>query len=293
MKRILLFLFFIACKISTAQSFEINEQDTINLIDVNNLKQGHWIFWGKMKKLPGYSDSQKVEEGKYADNKKIGSWKKYFPSGNVQNEITYKNGRPNGYYINYYDNGKIEEEGTWVNNKPVGQFKRYHENGVISQEFNFNTKGDREGVQKYYYENGKVMIEGEWANGQESGVLKEYYENGDIRAEKNFANGTLDPATSKTYEPKKPLEKKEAPKPADNKPVVVAQKDELPNMGAFNGNGYGKLYNKNNLVVKDGVFQNYKLIDGKYFVYNNDGILQKIEIYKNGVYIGDGVISDK
>ena len=292
MKKFLLFIIFITCKISIAQSLEVYNQDTINYIDVNNMKQGHWIFWGKMKKLPGYADNQKVEEGSFKDSKKVGSWKKYFPSGNVQNEISYKGGRPNGYYINYYDNGKIEEEGTWVNNRQVGQFKRYYENGVLSQEFNFNEKGDREGVQKYYYENGKVMMEGQWANGQESGILKEYYENGDLRAEKNFTNGTMDPASSNTYEPKKPMVKI-AETDEEKASPVVAKGEELPNMGTFNGNGYGKLYNKNNQIAKDGTFKNYKLIEGKYYIYNKDGIIQKVEIYKNGVYIGDGVIAEK
>jgi antitoxin component YwqK of YwqJK toxin-antitoxin module len=292
MKKFLLLLFFIAYKISTAQSFELFNQDTINLIDASNLKQGHWIFFGKMKKLPGYKDDQKVEEGGFVDSKKSGTWKKYFPSGNTENEITYQNGRPNGHYVNYYDNGKVQEEGNWVNNKPIGTFKRYHENGNLSQEFNFNKGGQREGVQKYYHENGKLMIEGEWADGKESGILREYYENGDLRAEKNFMNGSLDPATSKEFEPKKPLEKKEEIKPVTSAPVL-AQKDEAPNMGSFSGNGYAKLYNSNKQVTKDGIFSNYKLVDGKEYIYNSDGILQRIAVYKNGSYVGDGVISEK
>lgn len=291
MKRFLLILFFIA-KISAAQSFEINNQDTVNFIDVNNLKQGYWRFLGFMKKLPGYKDDQVIEEGKFADSRKVGLWKKYFPSGNIDSKVTYQNGRPNGYYVNYYDNGKIQEEGTWINNKPVGQFKRFHENGVIAQEFNYNNTGKREGAQKYYYENGKIMIEGEWAEGKESGILKEYYENGDLKAEKNFNGGTLDPATTKTYEPKKPLAKTTELKPIDTTPAV-AKNDEKPNLGAFNGNGYAKLYGSNKQITKDGTFSNYKLIDGKEYIYNKDGILQKIEIYKKGVYVGDGVIEDE
>jgi antitoxin component YwqK of YwqJK toxin-antitoxin module len=292
MKRLLLFVFFITYKISVAQSFELFNQDTINIIDVNNLKQGHWIFWGKMKKLPGYKDDQKVEEGAYKDSKQVGLWKKYFPGGNIKDEITYLNGRPNGYYVNYYENGKVQEEGTWVNNKQVGQFKRYHENGVVAQEFNFNNKGVREGVQKYYYDNGKLMMVGDWAEGKESGILKEYYENGDLRAERNFANGVMDPATSKEFEPKKPLEKKPEPVPVDAKPVLASQ-EEMPNMGSFNGNGYAKLFGPNKQVTKDGVFKNFKLMEGKEYIYNSDGILQRIAIYKNGVYVGDGVIEQK
>jgi hypothetical protein len=42
------------CSISSAQSFTIDKGDTINVIDANNLKQGFWRIFGKMKKLPEY-----------------------------------------------------------------------------------------------------------------------------------------------------------------------------------------------------------------------------------------------
>jgi antitoxin component YwqK of YwqJK toxin-antitoxin module len=295
MKKLILLIFlFSAVNSSFAQTYELNGQDTINRIDANNLKQGFWIFWGRMKKLPGYADNAKVEEGNYIDSKKHGLWKKYFPTGSVESEVTFQNNRVQGTYVTYYENGKVQEQGTMANGSTVGQFRRFYENGNLHQEWSYNNKGKREGVQKYYFENGKVMIEGEWENGQESGIIKEYYENGDIRAEKNFANGSLDPATTKVFEPKKPIEKKEEVKPAavDMKPVVVS-KDEAPNMGSFNGNGYAKLFGKDKQVAKEGTFKNYELIDGKHYIYNNDGILQRIAVYKNGVYVGDGVISDK
>lgn len=293
MRRLLLVIFFITYKISTAQSFEIINQDTINFVDANNLKQGYWIFFGRMKKLPGYKDDQKVEEGKFTDSRKVGIWKKYFPNGNLNHQITYENGRPNGDYINYYEDGKLQEEGTWVNNKQIGKFKRFHENGKVSQDFTFNESGKREGVQKYYYENGKIMIEGSWNEGKESGVVKEYYENGELKSEKVYNNGNFDAAASKTYEPKKPMpvivEKAPENPEGTTKPPVV-KTDEAPNLGMFNGEGKAVLYNKNKQVAKDGIFQKYKLMDGKEYIYTTDGILERIAIYKNGKYVGDGVI---
>ena len=294
MRRLLLIVFFITYKISIAQSYEIFNQDTINFVDANNLKQGYWIFFGRMKKLPEYKDDQKVEEGKFTDSRKVGIWKKYFPNGNVNHQITYENGRPNGYYINYYEDGTLQEEGNWVNNKQIGKFKRFHENGKLSQDFNFNETGKREGVQKYFHENGKIMIEGSWNQGKESGVVKEYYENGDLKSEKVYNNGSFDAAASKTFEPVKPL-----PKPVEKipenptgttTPPVVKAGESLNLGGVFNGDGKAVLFNKNKQVAKDGVFQKYKLIDGKEFIYNSDGILQRIAIYKNGIYVGDGLI---
>jgi antitoxin component YwqK of YwqJK toxin-antitoxin module len=293
MKYFLILILIFSIKISLAQSYELNGYDTINRIDANNLKQGFWIFWGRMKKLPGYADNSKVEEGKFIDSKKHGLWKKYFPTGTLESEITFSNNRVHGNYITYYENGKIQEQGTLANGSITGQYRRFYENGNLHQDWNYNSKGKREGVQKYYYENGKIMIEGEWNNGNESGIVKEYYENGEIRAEKNFFNGTIDPATTKVFELKKPIEKKEEVKLStfEIKPVIVS-KDETPNMGSFSGNGYAKLFGKDKQISKEGTFKNYELIDGKHYIYNNDGILQRIAVYKNGVHIGDGVISD-
>jgi antitoxin component YwqK of YwqJK toxin-antitoxin module len=60
----------------------------------------------------------------------------------------------------------------------------------------------------------------------------------------------------------------------------------------FDGNGYYKLYNKNMQLSKDGVFKNYKLIDGKDYIYNKDGILISIQVFKNGFYVGDAPLEE-
>lgn len=278
------------------QSFEMSGKDTINKVDAEGHKQGKWVVTNKIKNLPDYKDDQKVEEGMYADNKKTGIWKEYYPNGNVKNKITFENNRPNGYAIMYHDNGKISEEGLWKNNRWVGDYKLYYENGQVAQEFKFNTSGKREGQQKYYFENGQTMIEGDWKEGKEAGIVKEYYQNGDIRSEKNFNDGNIDVATSKTYEPKKPLPKEEE-KPKDsieNAPKIVVKQDEKPNLPnkVFDGEGQWTLYNKNKQLSKEGVFSKGRLIDGKVYYYSENGILNRIAVYKNAVYIGDTPIEE-
>ena len=284
---ILFILTFVFSDLS-GQKYELVDGDTINKTDAMGKRQGKWVFTGKTKRLPGYSPDAKVEEGTYKDSKKVGVWTGYYSNGKTKNEITYKFGRPNGPYKTYYVTGILEEEGNWQNNRNVGTFKRFHENGKPSQAFNFNSTGKREGKQAYYHENGQVMIEGNWDGGKESGTLTEYYENGDLKAKKVFADGTLDEAKTTVYKSKTPVpdrakeEEKEAP--VRN---VVASKEEKPNTGHFDGNGHHKLYNKDKILVKDGYFRNYKLIDGKWYKYSDDNILLNIERIKNGRYVGD------
>jgi antitoxin component YwqK of YwqJK toxin-antitoxin module len=288
---IIIALFF--SSITVAQSYEVIDGDTINLVDENGLKQGFWRIFGRMKKLPEYQPDQVVEEGTYKDSKKNGLWKRFFPNGKVKDEIEYVNNRPNGYYRTYYENGQIQEEGIWQRNRNVGQFKRYYENGQVAQEFNFNETGKRDGKQVYYYENGQIMIEGEWAAGKESGEIVEYYENGDIKAKKIFNDGVMDTTKSQIFEPKNPIKEKDEEDLAESpEKVVKVEADEKPNVGKFDGNGPFKLYNKNKQLVKDGVFKNYRLMDGKWYKYTDDGILYNIEVYKKGKYIGDAPLPE-
>ena len=288
MKKILyLFVPIFICSISVGQSlptFEIVEGDTINFIDENNLKQGFWKIFGSMKKLPDYEPDQVVEQGGYKDSRKQGLWSTFFPSGKTKSEIEYVNSRPNGAYKTYYENGQIEEEGSWKNNRNTNNFKRYYENGQVSQEFAFNESGKRDGKQVYYYENGQVMIEADIEAGKEK-FVKEYYENGEVKAEKSYIDGKLDPATTKVYEPKEPVVKKD-----DDEGVVKIVKvdpSEKANIGTFDGNGYKKMYNQNKQISKDGIFKNYRLMEGLWYKYDENGILVSIEKYKKGKYIGE------
>ena len=300
MKKFTFILFLVIYTLGNAQSqtFEMgpNGKDTINLTDAQGKKQGKWILRGKHKPGTCFTAEQKVEEGKYQENRKTGLWIEYFCNGNMKNKLTFINGRPDGYAIMYHENGKISEEGNWKANRWVGNYKLYHENGQVQHEFAFSAAGKRDGPQKYYYDNGQVAVEGTFANGKESGLIKEFYENGDIKAEKNFADGNVDLASIKEFEPKKPLIVK-SDDPAENAPKIKVEKDEKPNeavapKGPIILNGQHTLYNRNKQITKDGVFKDNRLMEGKAFIYDEDGILQRISVYKNGQYVGDTQIEN-
>lgn len=278
-----------------AQTFELmpNSKDTINYTDALGKKQRKWILFGKHKPNTCYAVTQKVEEGEYKENRKIGIWMEYFCNGNAKNKITFINGRPDGYAVVYYENGKVQEEGQWKNNRWVGALKQYYDNGQVQHDFKFNEGGKREGVQTYKYDNGKTAIEGSFVNGKESGTIKEYHENGDLKAEKTYNNGSVDVNTIKTYDPKKEfLAKKDD---VGDAPKLTLKSDEKP-VDAKNGplvlNGQHTLYDKNKHVTKDGTFKDNRLMDGKAYIYDDNGILKRVAIYKNGVYAGDGVIEN-
>lgn len=275
-----------------AQSYEVipNTKDTINFIDELGKKQGKWVLFGKNKPNTCFAPTQKAEEGAYKENRKTGLWMEYFCNGNPKNKVTFVNGRPDGYAIIFHENGKIEEEGQWKNNRWVGNFKQYYENGQVQHDFKYNASGKREGVQTYKYENGQVAVQGNFVDGKETGTIKEFHENGQLKAEKNYDNGQVDVATIKTYESKDPIVKKvDVP---DNAPKIAIKADEKPASGPLVLNGKQILYNKSKQVTKDGVFKDNRFMDGKAYIYNDNGILTQVAVYKNGIYVGDAPIEN-
>jgi antitoxin component YwqK of YwqJK toxin-antitoxin module len=286
-----------------AQSYEINPlsgKDTINYIDINGKKQKRWIIFGKFKPKSCYSLQSKVEEGNYSDNKKIGKWTEYHCNGNLKSRIEYQNGRPEGYCIMYGETGKITEEGTWKNNRWIGKYKQYYDNGNVQHEFQFNESGKREGEQVYHYETGEVMIKGNWLAGKENGVITEYNPDGSIRKTTNFNSGEPDLASVREYGIQKvntANSNRKEPLNAPNKSeVIVKNSEEIDPGKSPKGPVYLEGYHTtyfNKMLSKQGIFKKNVLIDGKAFFYDNNGILTRIAVYKDGFYVGDAPIEEK
>lgn len=302
MKQFITSVFILSACAINAQSFELlpNSKDTINFIDQVGKKQGKWVLMGKHKPSPTncFKPDQKIEEGAYKENRKTGSWTEYYCNGNKKNEIPFQNGRPDGYAIMYYENGNKKEEGDWKVNKWVGNYKLYYENGIVQHDFKFNAGGKLEGLQVYQYENGQVAIRGNFSNGKEAGEIIEYYDNGEKKAIKNYSNGQVDMASIKTFDQKnKTAKTDDAVKYAPSKSLTEIKKEEIANVGVGSNksgitalNGQHILYNKNKQVSKNGTFKDNRLMEGKAFIYNENGLLERVALYKDGVYVGDAPV---
>ena len=282
-------IFFILVVLSGLALSAQNGGD-INQLDSAGKKQGYWIIKNAGGKFPGYNEGQKIEEGSFKNSWKEGLWKSYFPNGQLKSEIHYVMGRPKGNYKLYYENGKIEEEGNWERTKNTGSFKRYYPNGNLMQDFSFTEAGLRTGKQTYYYANGNLRLEGNWKNGKESGQIIEYYENGEISSKKEFANGELNKSSIEIFAPKGGSAKQD--QDGGERMVVKAESGEQPNQGGFSGTGNKTLYNHNKQIAKEGYFKDFRLMDGRYYRYDENGILIQIMIFKDGRYIGNGMLSD-
>ncbi|MFT7611126.1 MAG: antitoxin component YwqK of YwqJK toxin-antitoxin module [Parvicellaceae bacterium] len=265
--------------------------ETVNQT-IDGKKEGPWVIFAKMRNLKGYKPDDKYEEGNYKANRKAGLWKRYYPTGNLKSEITYANGRAAGTFTTYFDEaGKVQEQGNQKGRVLTGNFKRYHPNGQLAQDKNFNDKGQSEGSQKYITEDGVVELEFSTSSGVETGTSTRRYLNGDIKEIVEYGAGGV-------------IEKR------DQKPRVNPAKEEKKDDnaketevvgGTINDGGQErtvvkipdgnrKVYNDNKDIWMDGAFKDGRLMDGKLYIYDEDGLIEKVEIYKNFKYAADGVI---
>ena len=107
--------------------------------------------------------------------------------GKLEYETQYANDKKNGISKKYYPSGKLLSEVTFKDDKEVGVLKGYSENGKLEGEIPYNN-GVVEGVVKVYHENGKVNEEITFKNGKKNGPMKIYDENGNLKRQSNFVD---------------------------------------------------------------------------------------------------------
>lgn len=283
MKTILLIAFLNFTFVGVAHNGERENTSTqINETDKKGRKQGKWIFYGKDNPKKGYPEEGKIAEGIFKDDRKNGLWTSYYKDGITPRLIgEYKNNRPYGNYQKFYRNGKIMEEGTFRGRRYVDTLKRYSMNGNLTYQAYHNESGQESGEVKYFYDNGNPEFIYEANNGIPTGKAIRYWSNGELKEEIVFNEEGEIENTTGTIEPKKAV--LEVDKSNLKKAPKVEEK-----IAHYEVNGYNTIYNQNNELWMVGEFKNKRLWNGKLYIYDEDGLLQNVEVYKEGVFHSNG-----
>jgi len=290
-KQLPLLLFFLTVgssgwSLETFSDEVFNDQDGINKSDGNG-KQGKWIYYGKDRPDSGIPPEGKVEEGNYKDDRKEGVWIKYHNDGVTPKlKGQYENNRPRGSFTYYHPNGKVKTIGTYEKNQYQDSLKHFYENGQLEYAANFNAGGKEQGKVVYFYANGQKQFEYVSNNGTPTGKAVRYWPNGDVKEIIEYnADGSV--KTSQEKEMVNPAEIVKDPGGSTKKAPAIGP---APNTAGIKWlpNGYNKVYNSDKEIWQDGIFKEGKLWDGKVYVYDRDGILLKVEVFKAGAYHSDG-----
>ncbi|MGV3610345.1 MAG: toxin-antitoxin system YwqK family antitoxin [Fluviicola sp.] len=257
-----------------------DRQSQINVQDICYRKQGYWIYYGKDRPNSGIPADGKVEEGKYLDGRKEGTWIKYHKDGKTPWIIgIYKNNRPVGLFQKFDEFGKLKEKGTFTRNRYVDSLIRWYSNGELQYVAFYDSAGHEQGQITYYYENGCIEESYFVTNGKKMNYVH-LSETGDTLPDKQ--RGVVCTTTIKQKNPQTD------PKKATQKPPLITVFPPNTNVIPWNPNGDNKVYNSDNEIWLDGAFKDGELCDGKVYVYDSDGILLKVEIYRSGFYFADG-----
>jgi antitoxin component YwqK of YwqJK toxin-antitoxin module len=161
----------------------------------------------------------------YSDNhfEADGTYKEYYPNGQLFAEGTYRRGRQHGEWTYYFDNGKVNRKASFKDGKPDGPRDVFRADGTLSAKRGFAdglrdgdwitydatgknptaeehyVKGKADGVWKYWYPNGKQARQMSFKEGKKHGVYLEWDEKGEKRLEVNFADDKQHGTTTRWY----------------------------------------------------------------------------------------------
>lgn len=133
------------------RSYKIFDNDTINIVDRDSLKQG--------------------------------VWKEFWSNGDLKSEVSYKNNKKVGLELNWYDEPDcVEKEAYYKDGLLDGPMISYTKKCKKSI-FETFKGGVKEGLELEYYSNGHIKAEGKYKKGNLDGYYRVYDKNGNFSFE--------------------------------------------------------------------------------------------------------------
>jgi len=85
-----------------------------------------------------YDNGTVKMEGNSKDGRRTGEWKSYFPSGQLQSDAFFTNGRPDGKVTVYYSNGKKMYEGENQDGNLNGIWTYWDDKGNVTRTVDYS-----------------------------------------------------------------------------------------------------------------------------------------------------------
>jgi uncharacterized protein len=120
-----------------------------------------------------------------------GLGKEYNPDGSAEVDLMWVNGKREGYMkIVSPLTGLTKEEGMWKNGQRDGEWKFYDSAGLLNRKFTYQ-EGKRIGKGYFYFRSGKTQIEADYEDDLREGVTTLYADDGTIALVLNYRKGVL------------------------------------------------------------------------------------------------------
>lgn len=169
--------------LTIAQSVTSETDTSLNRIDENGMKQGHWITY--------YENGNKRYDGYFKDDKPVGTFTRFYEEKGIQSIMEFEEDGKEACARIFYNNGNLAAEGKYREQRKHGEWKYY---SFYSADLTFSenyVEGEKHGVSTIYYPNGKVSEILHFRYNREDGAWVQYFENGTVSLKTTFREGKL------------------------------------------------------------------------------------------------------
>jgi antitoxin component YwqK of YwqJK toxin-antitoxin module len=156
------------CQSQTMLSYKVYQNDTINVLDKDSLKQG--------------------------------IWKEFWENGDLRSEVSYKNNKKQGLEIVWFDDPDCVDFEAYYKDGLLDGPCIYYTKKCKKDLFQTFKNGSKEGLELEYYPNGHIKAEGNYKKGNLDGYYRVYDKNGNFSFESRSSNNetNLQPNISDT-----------------------------------------------------------------------------------------------
>jgi antitoxin component YwqK of YwqJK toxin-antitoxin module len=112
---------------------------------------------------------------------------KYYESGALQFQYSYRKGKLHGTTKEYYETGELKAEYNYKAGQLIAK-KEFRHNGDLEYELKYED-GNKYETQIEYYTTGELFRQRTLVNGKREGLEIEFYRNGQKKAERNYIEG--------------------------------------------------------------------------------------------------------
>ena len=142
---------------------------------------------GKYKQFYDDGTTLKVE-GQMKNNLPYGIWRRYYPSGNLQNVTNYDEGEVTGEFYQYFDKKprQLMVQANYDHDLLEGEYFEYWQNGAIKAKLHYKD-GKLHGEALYYFPTGQLKTKGKYRKGEKKGKWLFYNPKGEVIGKKRYS----------------------------------------------------------------------------------------------------------
>jgi uncharacterized protein len=144
--------------------------------DATGKREGQWYFF--------HGSQHRSAEGVFKADKKIGTWKYFYPEGTIKSVENYETGE----VTVYLPTGEMGQQLTLKDDKINGEITLFHRCGGVSEKLMY-VMGQRHGPGQSYYPNGKKNLTYAFLDDKATGEFVKYHENGQLESKINYKEG--------------------------------------------------------------------------------------------------------